>query len=284
MQGAPEPSQLYVILDTAQDRRLPECITGHAQAQAHPLLEEINAHGKTRAMPYLLRLPNEISQSLAQALEETAGNPAALVLLASRAGEAETLAHLRAITDVMLPDRSAMILAYWDPVILATLLGNPADELLVINKGVLKPGQRGELCGPVCDWWYWDPNGRLHHMHGSSDAHGTTKPLVLDQDQVDQLVEANLPHQMLYYLNLNQPGLLMEVQEKERYPLVKRITHKAREWKLEVMQDLVNYVSVARLLGEGFDQKPDIHAMMQQVKSGSMKFDQVLDVLEAQGY
>jgi len=84
-------------------------------------------------------------------------------------------------------------------------------------------GQRARLLGGLAGWWYWDRDGQQHTVDvGATPTVRLPVPLLLTQNQVDQLVEAGVPDHVLYFVDLNQSNLLRHVPEASRYAYVKK--------------------------------------------------------------
>jgi hypothetical protein len=185
--------------------------------------------------------------------------------------------HLAQFTEVALPDGEVMFFAFWDPAILGTLIGQPDDLTLHVKGPVLTSDQQGVLMRGITKWWYWDRNGVLHLTAGEKvNGAQPTLPLMLTQSQVDELVEASVPDHILYYVELNQPLLIVDLAPSQRYEFVRRAFLRGRDIGLTSMGDLVNFVCMELIYKERMREDELIVALLENVKKGDSTF---LDVI-----
>ncbi|MFH4338948.1 DUF4123 domain-containing protein, partial [Acinetobacter baumannii] len=64
--------------------------------------------------------------------------------------------HLRKFLEVKFEGGLEMFLAFWDPVILATLVGHKENKTLYVEGPVFNAQQIEDLLTPLQSWWYWD--------------------------------------------------------------------------------------------------------------------------------
>jgi hypothetical protein len=274
------PLQLFALVDPAQDRRaIPmifaesgpnECLFGYALdspiAASTPRLVSLIEPKASRLLAWLLR-------SMAE-------RPVA-TLLASTASLATLTSHLRRCVDVELEGLDSMYLAFWDPAILATLLGQPDDDTLHVPGPALHPEQTANLLAPLQHWWYCDRSGKLHDavpadMRAKRHDDEAAPKMVLDAEQVNKLVEASVPDHLLQHIRQNQPELLERLPSATHYQFARQQLRRAREHGLEGTGDLVNYICLALTFGGTFDELPSMAALLAQVNEGSMLFDKAL--------
>ncbi|MFX9684394.1 hypothetical protein ABTP08_20260, partial [Acinetobacter baumannii] len=62
-----------------------------------------------------------------------------------------------------------MFLAFWDPVILATLVGHKENKTLYVDGPVFNTQQIKDLLTPIQSWWYWDRLGKLQVIWGINE-------------------------------------------------------------------------------------------------------------------
>ena len=204
-----------------------------------------------------------------------------ITVISSELSFDELFEQLKQFTEIRLPDGTEMFFAFWDPAILGTLVGQSDDMTLHIKGPVFDREQRAMLCGGLKGWWYWDRDGAMHTV--SIDIPippvSLNKPLLLTQEQVDDLVEASVPDHVLYYVDLNQPHLLTDIPHGQRYEYVERALRGARYIGLETMSDMVNYVCAALIYGARWESDELIVDLLTQVKRGDMEFSAVLKLL-----
>ena len=158
------PLSLYMLVDSAQDERLSRAI-----AQAVPdtrsncLLTIAHGHDLESAAPHLVTMPSfDASRAFWHAVfDNGAANPACQSLIASALDFDALHAHMQSYIEVVMPD-DEMILAFWDPAILGTLVGQEDDATLHVPGPVLMAPQRSHFLEAAAGWWYWGRNGNLH--------------------------------------------------------------------------------------------------------------------------
>lgn len=267
---------LYAIVDAAQDKRLWQQLASCSQSA--PILpsgaDELSPHvlllGKTNALPAkvvsLLSRPNL---------------PAAFTLLCSPLKQSELQAHLRKFAKVKLPGNFEMILAFWDPSILGTLIGQIDDETLHVKGPVLTEPQLQAFLQPITAWWYCDREGGCHRIvppseTASSDSSAESQ-FTLNQPQEDALVEASVPDQVLYHLELNRPTLFDEkLPHAKRYRFIRAVLPSARQLGLNGMRDMANFVALCLIYRQRIETDPQILQLLDQVQKKEIALDEAL--------
>ncbi|WP_179401882.1 DUF4123 domain-containing protein [Burkholderia guangdongensis] len=271
-------AHVYVLADPAQDKTLPAALlfdSGNAVC-----LLDGGADVKAAA-PHLIPIDETNYLRAGEWLDQHASNvPCATLLISTMPLEA-LAGHLSAFVDVVLPDRTVMALAFWDPSILAVLNGANGDGTQHVRGPVLTAEQKQAFLAPVLEWWYWDRAGRLKSIDWDRSpvadaALSIQPPLQLDQRQVDELVEASVPDNILYYIRLNMPGLLLHVPESAQYAFVRSQILNARQYGLEGTGDLVNYCCIALAYGASFNTLPEVAVLLEQVRTKLLTFDDLM--------
>ncbi|CAE6837827.1 DUF4123 domain-containing protein [Paraburkholderia haematera] len=274
----------FALVDPAQDPRLPGVLVSEASALAC-LFEDPEADVRAVA-PHLIEINTADRPAAMEWLDRHAPQVPCATLLASPLSLAELARHLAAFLEVTLPDRTQMVLAFWDPMIFAALVGMPEDQTLHVTGPVFSEAQRHEFLAPISGWWYWDRSGHLRHLDSSAspaqpDPAGPAVPLLFNQHQVDLIVEASVPDNILHYIRLNQPGLLSRATDEQQYSFIRAQIGKARSYQIEGTGDLVNYCCLAVALGETFDTSPRIASLLRSVKARELSFDNFMVELPA---
>ena len=215
-------------------------------------------------------------------LQGGAKHPASFTLLASRLSFDALWGHLAAFTEIVLPDDTDMIFAFWDPAVLGTLTGQKSDLTLHVPVPVLSERQRARLLHGISAWWYWDRDGNPQQVlprqnEEAAAAHLVTLPLKLTQVQVDMLVEAGVPDQLLSMVMENQPQLLWDIPASLHYRTMEKHLFEARSLKLFGMRDILNYTCAALIYGDAIGSDPVIVALLGQVKAGTISFDAAME-------
>ncbi len=277
------PLYLYALIDAGQDKitwqrlqrlcpnRLP-LLTAEASA-----LSDFSPH--LLQMGLVTRVAPDVTEVLAKSHQT-----AAFTLLCSPATLTELHTHLVKFTDVKLPGNIEMILAFWDPAILGTLVGQTDDDSLHVSGPVLTPQQLQALLRPLVSWWYCDREARWHRVKTlHSDASSSSEPaqaFALTQEQEDALVEASVPDQVLYHIELNRPHLFDEnLPHFKRYRFVRVLLAAARKLGLEGMRDLASFVALCLIYRQRIETDPEILQLLNQVQQKAMSFDQALELM-----
>ncbi|MFS2022435.1 DUF4123 domain-containing protein [Massilia sp. CT11-137] len=275
----------YAIIDKAQDKTLLEKFEkgGIGVSSKCMLPAALDSEAEDYA-PHLLELSplaadSEIWPSILRAGAE---HPASFTLLASRFSFDTLWDHLAAFTEILLPDDTDMIFAFWDPAVLGTLTGQASDLTLHVPAPVLSERQRARLLQGISAWWYWDRDGNPQQILPKTNAeaaaaHLVSLPLKLTQVQVDMLVEAGVPDQLLSMVKENQPQLLLDIPSSSHYITIRKHLLEARKLKLFGMRDILNYTCAALIYRDALYIDASIVAVLEQVKSGKISFDDAME-------
>jgi hypothetical protein len=274
---------LYAIADPAQDAKLRTQYLPKAKFRNQSSLLDPSDTSEAAATvaPFLVQLPNpsedaELWKNLIGFAQKT---PASLTVLASVHPFAILHKHLSYFTEIRLPDETAMILAYWDPAILGTLMGNKADTTLHVNAPVFTAKQRQALLSPVAVWWYWDRGGNLQRLdnQGSGIALDFENRIKLVQVQVDMLAEASVPDSLVAHLRETQPMLLVGMTSAEQYTSVNAHLLAARQLGLRTMRDLIDYVCAGLIYRDRISTDDAITQLLEKVKNKQLKLAEALE-------
>lgn len=271
----------YAIIDKAQHRTLLKKFAEQSLSlQSRCLLPAAVDSEEENYAPHLVEMsPLAADREVwPDILAQGASQPANFTLLASWLSFDDLLAHLGAFTEILLPDDTEMIFAFWDPAVLGTLTGQASDTTLHVPIQTLTERQRARFLQGIAAWWYWDRDGNPQQIlpragAEAAAAHLVKLPLKLAQVQVDILVEAGVPDLLLSMLRENQPGLLRAIPDLDHYKLVQKHLVEARHLKLLGMQDMLNYICAALIYGEEMQTNPQIVAILAKVKAGEISFD-----------
>jgi hypothetical protein len=147
---------------------------------------------------------------------------------------------------------------------------------------VLSERQRSRLLHGIVAWWYWDRDGNPQQILPRDNAeaaatHLVSLPLKFTQVQVDMLVEAGVPDQLLDMIKENQPQLLWEIPPSQQYKVIEKYLFEARKLKLFGMRDILNYICSALIYGDALQTNAAIAALLEQVKVGAISFDVAME-------
>lgn len=234
-----------------------------------------------RVSPHLVRLPRQQETKAWKCVARHAPRLPCLTVVTSRLPFDALYQHFKSHLEVRI-GKNTMHLAYWDPAILAVLVGQQDDDTLFVQGPVFDQDQLASFLSPVIDWWYWDRRQTLRRIRPEqgkavdADAAVSVLPLEFRPAQTDLLVQASLPDRVLYELRVNQPHLLETRDEWQNYDLACRLLNSAKDLRIHGLQDQVNFVGTGMILGEEFHLHPDVHPYLQGVPSGSQRFVEAL--------
>lgn len=280
--GTVSGAHRYAIADAAQEPRLPGVLRA-------PLSRCLMGDDDSvqQASPHLVELPDDRQAKLTwRWIATDAPKTPCLTLLTSTLDFDAMYDHLQSFLDVRVNAKTTMVLAYWDPMILAALLGQPGNTTLHVKGPVFNSAQRNRFALPLQAVCYWDRRGQLRRINPASlesdvpaeQAQGSDPvlPLVFQPEQVQRLVEAGLPDRVLYELRLNRPEVLAERSDWENYGLTCRLVNAAHELNIRGLRDLVNFVGTGMVLGEQFHRFPPIADVLGAVREKKQTFTEVL--------
>jgi hypothetical protein len=270
----------YAVADGAQRPALPGALNRNVN-ETRSLFGASIGSPLAKYSPHLVKLNSPLTQDVSwRWIRCNAGAKPCLTIIASLKSFNELFWLLANHLEVILPDGQEMYLAFWDPAILGTLIGQSDDETLYIKGPVLNRSQRAILTAGMCKWWYWDRNGKMHVIVGEPlDEEPSIVPLVLTQGQVDDLVEASVPDHIRYYIELNQPLLFETVPQVQRYNFVRESLSSARNIGLTSMGDLVNYVCLRLIYQERLYHDQILVCLLEKVRNQEQTFQEVLQEL-----
>ena len=275
----------YAIIDKAQNKSLLQKFEKHdIGVRSKCLLRAALDSDMEDYAPHLL----ELSPLAADAdiwpviLRGGAQHPASFTLMASQLSFDTLWDHLAAFTEILLPDDTDMIFAFWDPAVLGTLTGQASDLTLHVPAPVLSERQRARLLHRISAWWYWDRDGNPQQILPRDNAEAAAAdlvslPLKLTQVQVDMLVEAGVPDQILAMVMENQPQLLWDIPVSQHYRTIEKHLLGARKLKLFGMRDILNYICAALIYGDALKTDSTIATLLEQVKVGAISLDAAME-------
>lgn len=276
-----KPLQLYLLLDAAQHRDL---LAQLPQNGAEALFAFTRDSKEGKVSPWLVHLGrsgqalNKPQQRFLDAVLDVVQASPCATLLASECEQPVLMAHLRRAMDPRMPGKEGSYLAFWDPAILAALLGQSDADAQSRIEAVLSPAQGRALLGPVGHWWCWSRSGRLHEYAASDfSVPPAPLPLALSAAQVDALVQSSVPDLLIYYVNLNQVHLRDKLTPLAMHWFARQQLVYARRLGLTGTRDLLNYLCVALTVGERFDQYPSLSPILTRVKAGQLSFDKAME-------
>jgi Domain of unknown function (DUF4123) len=269
----------YAIADSAQHKALPKALLADDNSLCRCLLDAAQGSPLAAQAPHLVQLHSPaIDDSAWKWIARNAPALPCATVIASPLPFDKVFNQLKPFNEVLLPGGDDMFFAFWDPAILATLMGQVDDATLYVKGPVLSVLQRAHLTDGLTGWWYWDRDGALHSIAmGSETTEKLDLPLQLTQQQVDDLVEASVPDHVLHYVELNQAQLISDIEPTQRYGFVRQSLTKAQSINLEAMKDLVNYVCAVLIYKERLQLDDNIRTLLESVSRGEMSLTHALE-------
>lgn len=268
---------VFALADAAQDSSFLKVLEDLRQKC---LLKEASGEKAKKISPHLLELPQNFSSSEWAWLEKNVAGTAKMTLIISPLSFDALYQHLRHFLDVEFEGGLEMILAFWDPLILATLVGNENDKTLYVPGPTFTQEQRNIFLGPIQSWWYWDGLGHLQTIFGLNEQEeqlsDVKTPIQLNVAQEEMLVEATLPNHLVYYLRLNNSFLVNEMSDLQLYEVVVNAIPDAREYNLSGTRDILNFICLKLLYKESFFTHAQLQMQLEQVKNQKMSMDDVM--------
>lgn len=276
------PLFLFALVDAGQDKLTWERLSRLSTNKLSLLNTEDSAADAFSPQLLDFGVVFESNTPLETAL--SARNPTtAFTLLCSTLSSTDLHRHLAQFVEVRLSGNMEMLLAFWDPAILATLVGQKEDDSLHVPGPVLAVEQMQAFLSPIVAWWYCDRESRWHRIDPPTTDAGHNldeQRLSLTQQQEDMLVEASVPDQILYHLELNQPHLFdTDKTHAMRYGFVKAVLGPARQLGLTGMRDLVNFTALCLIYRRRMHTDPAIARLLDQVQSKAITLDQALPLM-----
>lgn len=156
------------------------------------------------------------------------------------------LRRLTWLTDVLHEDTTEWIMRYYDPVILPHWL----DVLDVLQQEIALTGTQ--------QWLYIDAKGQpIDRRYNCNALYNElpSKPMILKENQCEQLMEATLPYLIMHELVSDNQKVLDAISPPQRYDFFMQQLRNARSYSLTSITDLKTYCLLSLMFGSGFDSK-----------------------------
>ena len=272
---------IYALADAAQDSWF---LKKNSHLHYRNLLTEAAGDKAAEISPHLVQLGHNHNIEWQYISKRMVGTPR-LTLIISPLDFDSLYSHLRQFLNVQFESGLEMYLAFWDPAILGTLVGQISDQTLYVKQQVLSDQQKKVLLEPIHSWWYWDRKDKLHKIiggngHESLKFYDWQNPFTFTPVQEDMMVEASFPDHLIYYLNLNNPFLVEDFKEWELYPYVVKKIALAREYGLEGTRDILNFICLTLIYKNTFEQDELLQSVLLKVQNKMITIDQAMEDLE----
>lgn len=271
---------IYAIADAAQDKRFLN-ILEHLRQKC--LLKEASGEKAKEISPHLVQLPKNFTAAEWLWIEKNIAGTARMTFIVTPLSFDYLFKHLRQFLEVEFEGGLEMILAFWDPAILATLVGHKADKTLYVKGPVFTPQQMKSLLQPIQSWWYWDRLGSLQSILGLNERVETLPqiktPLHFRAEQEEMMVEATLPDNLIYYLKLNNSFLVDKIDDDKLYKLVIQSIPEARNYHLSGTRDILNFICLKLIYKENFSSDMKIKIQLDNLKDKKVSMDEVMALI-----
>lgn len=273
---------IYALADAAQDSSfLKKC----THLNYRNLLMEAAGDKAAQISPYLIQLNYSSNTTEWQYISNKIVGTPKMTLIVSALGFDDLYTHLRQFTNVRFEGGLEMYLAFWDPAIIGTLVGQKTDTTLYVKHQVLSPEQKKILLDPIYFWWYWDRLKQLQKIEGKGQNdlrrfYDWRNPLEFTVKQEDQMVEATFPDLLIYYLKLNNPFLVENFNSWDLYQYVIKKISQAREYTLNGTRDILNFICLTLIYKDDFENNKLLQSSLLNVKAKKITMDQAMEEIE----
>jgi Domain of unknown function (DUF4123) len=260
----------YLIVDTAATRPTNMAKALAIEAPAFDLLKGERCDWRESASPVLLELPRQAQgkstcSSIRNALIKWRYANCFIAIVSDISFQQMTQL-LSQRTDALLPDNMTVVLRYFDTRVFGTLMQIFSNE------------QRREFLSAATHWTMPGRWGELQSYKGDT-AHeiaNATLGIRLNALQEAALIESGDADALVdLMLNQGHPALSALVPP-EQYEKINLALAKAKKTQINEISEQVAYCTVALELGTDFGDEPAWAPRMTLVKSGKLKFTDVL--------
>lgn len=270
----------FALADAAQDHRFLKDLN-YLKIQC--LLKEATGEKAKKISPHLIALSNDFNAPEWGWVERyVAGSPNMTIIVTSLNFDS-LYHHLRQFLEIKFDSGLEMMLAFWDPFILATLVGQDKDKTLYVDGPVLDQKQREDFLKPIQSWWYWDRLEHLHAIFGTNESiHAfpySEQGLHFSEEQEEMMVEATFPDNLIYYLKLNNSFLVDKFDDYELYQFVISAIPEARNYGLNGTRDILNFICLKLIYKENFLQDMKLQFVLKKIKDKQITMDDAMQTL-----
>lgn len=272
---------IYALADAAQDKKF---LTYLNNLRIKCLLKEASGEKAREISPHLIALPKDFESIEWSWISKNISGTPQMTIIVTKLSFEELYDHLRKFLEVRFEGGLEMILAFWDPLILATLIGNNKDKKLYVAGPVLDYEQSSTFLGPVQSWWYWDRLGELQVLFGLNKIYehyekNKIEPLVFSAEQEELMVEATFPDNIIYYLKLNNSFLIREISDIDLYGFVTYSIPEARLYGLSGTRDILNFICLKLIYGNDYLNISKVNDVLNLLKNKKIDMDEAMKLL-----
>lgn len=252
--------KLYALVDQSGTPNMVRQLErfGHAWTS---LLENSREQGAIRVAPILFELDGQAanSASVMRWLCSETIYASSLIFLRSPLLRGELAHRLSHRLDAVLPQEYPIMLRFFDPRVLESLVS------------VLTEEQSSILLSVARCWWYVSRTGEVRNISCCFADHDVFRdPLKLNQLKKDKLLDASIPDQVGALLLENAPLDFQSLKPSERHVFLADATLDARNYDICEIYDLALYCILKLRNGKNFDTGPPWVELLKKVKMGEM--------------
>lgn len=225
-----QTGERFLLLDGARFEKVESWLTRHVPTQCWcSLLGATPGSPLMSASPVLIRLDTQIANEPLRRVLMKKEYRRAVSVLVSDLSLAELAAHLTDFITVLDPDQSRWFLAFWDPYILASLVGLSPAISGIVPGPVLTPEQIGGLLRQITCWCFHGRNGEARAINQQTHQEGNKPPFALTQKQMDLLMDISLPEAIINTIVEVAPQLVPDRDSAELHALCCEAIRTARD-------------------------------------------------------
>jgi hypothetical protein len=262
----------YILINQAAFADRITCIEKLAIFDRHALLQQPISACCDGATPFLITLeqatPGDRPTRILEGFCDEACYASALSVLDSSLPPERMAQALTQRCDAVLPDRSEVLLRYFDTRIMASLVV------------ILEPEQRADLLSCASAWWFAGRDGQVIRAPASTpggwDLSG--RPIRFSLTQVAALNQASIPDGVIDTLTRANLKALIEIPYALRYPLIQKHLADARNWGIKEKTDLAAYCALALESGSGFEEIMPWSELLSRVAQDELQFSEALSL------
>ena len=261
-------ASLYSLIDGARFSRLVRMVSAqNASIELFSLLGEAAATDAVYAGPILIRHKTREQCDLLLKLMGEQDSASFMSLIISAQPLAEILKRLVWLTEVRHEDGTEWIMRFYDPLILPHWLA------------VLDAKQRQQALSGTLQWLFTDVRGENQAVDVASGDFAPlleTRPMLLMEQQSDDLMTAAMPYIVMHQLCGDNPQALDAIPSTERYDFFYRQIESAKKLDVAASGDVKMFCLLATMFGPEFSKHPLISIAAQGVDSGYSFCESVL--------
>lgn len=184
----------YLLVDGARLKQVSEILRNRQAGDWISLLGASLCTPLLDVSPVLIALGND--GRLAERMLKQPKYSGAVLLMVSTATLAELAENLKRHLYVEEADGMRWMLAFWDPFILASLIGCGQGVNALVPGPVLDVEQTGSLTATISCVVFQNRSGALQGLNPPPSQGVAAPPFILRQEQIDQLMDIPLPGQV----------------------------------------------------------------------------------------